>query len=159
MAGINKVIIVGNLGSEPELRETQTGKSVCTFRVATSTSYTKGDGERVEQTEWHSIVVFGRQAETAAQYLAKGRQVGVEGRLQTREYEDKEGVKRRVTEIVAENVQFLGGSRGGDDAQGGSERRPSGRSSGGRGGGGGRKSEPEPEHSSYEVGQEDDIPF
>lgn len=167
MAGINKAIIIGNLGNDPELRETQGGSAVCNLRIATTRSYTKGGqgGERVEETEWHSVVVFGRQAESAAQYLTKGRQVYVEGRLQTREYDDKDGVKRRSTEIVAETVQFLGGGRG-DDAQGErgapQERRSSGgqgRGGGGRGGGQGRSSGSS-DHDNYQLGgYDDDVPF
>jgi len=118
MAGVNKVILIGNLGRDPELRYTQSGQAVANFSVATSENWNdKSSGERVERTEWHRIVAWGRTAELASQYLAKGRTVYVEGRLQTREYEDRDGVKRKVTEVVASNVTFLGG-RGGDGAGG-----------------------------------------
>ena len=114
MAGVNKVILIGNLGRDPELRYTQSGQAVVNFTLATSENWNdKASGERVERTEWHRIVVWGRVGENCAKYLAKGRTVYVEGRLQTREWEDKEGQKRRTTEINAQTVQFLGGPRGG----------------------------------------------
>jgi len=108
MASLNKVMVIGNLGSDPEVRTTQGGTTVANFSVATTEVRGSGD-ERQEFTEWHRIVVWGRQAETCQQYLTKGRQVYLEGRLQTRSYEDREGVKRSATEIVAQQVQFLGG--------------------------------------------------
>ena len=108
MASLNKVMVIGNLGSDPEVRTTQGGNTVANFSVATTEVRGSGD-DRQEFTEWHRIVVWGRQAETCKQYLAKGRQVYIEGRLQTRSYEDREGVKRYATEIVAQQVQFLGG--------------------------------------------------
>lgn len=113
MAGVNKVILIGNLGRDPELRYTQSGSAVVNFNIATSENWTdKNSGERQERTEWHRIVVWGRTGEMCAKYLAKGRTVYVEGRLQTREWEDKEGIKRRTTEVNAQTVQFLGGPRG-----------------------------------------------
>ncbi len=113
MAGVNKVILIGNLGRDPELRYTQGGQPVTNFTLATSENWTdRQSGERQERTEWHRIVVWGRTGEMCAKYLAKGRTVYVEGRLQTREWEDKEGQKRRTTEINAQTVQFLGGPRG-----------------------------------------------
>ncbi|MCD6500020.1 MAG: single-stranded DNA-binding protein [Deltaproteobacteria bacterium] len=109
---VNKVILVGNLGADPELRYTPGGQPVCSMRLATKESWTGRDGQRAERTEWHSIVVWGKQGENTAHYLRKGRQVYVEGRLQTRSWEGKDGVKRYKTEIVATNVVFLqGGSR------------------------------------------------
>jgi single-strand DNA-binding protein len=127
MAGVNKVILVGNLGRDPEIRYTQSGQAVANFTLATSESYTSRDGKREERTEWHRIVVWGKTAENCAQYLAKGRTVYVEGRLQTREWEDKEGQKRRTTEVVAQTVQFLGGPRGsgGPSRDGGGSEAPS----------------------------------
>jgi single-strand DNA-binding protein len=114
MASVNKVILVGNLGRDPELRYTQGGQAVANFTLATTDRFTSKDGgERQERTEWHRIVAWGRTAELCAQYLSKGRSVYVEGRLQTREWEDKEGQKRRTTEVVAQTVQFLGGRDGG----------------------------------------------
>ena len=113
MAGINKVILIGNLGRDPELRYTQNGQPVANFSLATSENWTdKSSGEKVEKTEWHRIVVWGRTAEHCSQYLAKGRTVYVEGRLQTRDWEDKEGQKRSTTEVNAQTVQFLGGPKG-----------------------------------------------
>lgn len=106
---------MGNLGQDPELRYTQNQTPVCTFSVATTDYRTGQDGQKLEQTEWHRIVVWGRMGENCSKYLAKGRSVLVEGRLQTRNWEDKQGQKRYVTEIVAQNVQFVGGaSRGGE---------------------------------------------
>jgi len=108
MAALNKVLILGNVGHAPEVRQTQSGRAVANFSVATTDGW--GDGEdRQERTEWHQVVVWGKLAETCGQYLTKGRQVLVEGRLQTRSYEDHDGNKRSVTEIVAQQVQFLGG--------------------------------------------------
>lgn len=114
MAGVNKVILVGNLGRDPELRFTPNGgQPVANFTLATSESFNNKSGEREERTEWHRIVVWGKTAEHCANYLAKGRQVYIEGKLQTREWEDKDGQKRRTTEVVAHTVQFLGKREGG----------------------------------------------
>lgn len=109
MASLNRVTIMGNLGQDPELRYTQSQVPVCTLRVATTDYRMGADGQRQELTEWHSVVVWQKQAENCCKYLAKGRQVLVEGRLQTRSWEDKGGQKRYTTEIVAQNVQFVGG--------------------------------------------------
>ncbi len=114
MAGVNKAIIVGNLGRDPELRYTQGGSPVCQLSVATTRAYTNKNNDRIEETEWHRIVVWGKSAEHCNNFLAKGRQVYVEGRIQTRNYEDKEGIKRYSTEIVADSVQFLGSRPGGN---------------------------------------------
>jgi single-strand DNA-binding protein len=113
--GVNKAILVGNLGSDPEMRYTPSGQGVCEFRVATNESWNDKNGQRQERTEWHRIVVWGKRAEVCSKYLAKGRSVYVEGRIQTRTYDDKEGNKRYITEIVAQDVQFLGG--GGRDGR------------------------------------------
>ena len=109
MASVNKVILIGNLGRDPELRYTKEGQGVANFTLATNERWRSKDGENHERTEWHRIVVWGKTAENCAQYLQKGRSCYVEGRLQTREWEDKEGNKRQTTEIVAQNVTFLGG--------------------------------------------------
>lgn len=110
MASLNRVVIMGNLGQDPELRYTQSQTPVCTLSVATTDYRTGADGQRQEQTEWHRVVVWSKQAENCAKYLAKGRSVLVEGRLATRSWEDqKTGQKRYVTEIIANNVQFIGG--------------------------------------------------
>jgi len=108
MAGINKVMLIGRLGRDPELRYTQNGQAVANFTLATSERWTNKSGERGERTEWHRIVVWGRLAEICGEYLSKGRQIFIEGRLQTREWEDREGKKRYTTEIVANEMQMLG---------------------------------------------------
>ena len=116
---VNKVILVGNLGRDPEVRSIPSGQ-VCNFTLATSDSYTDRDGQRQERTDWHNVVVYGKQAELCGQYLTKGRQVYVEGRLHTREYEAKDGTgKRYRTEIIAQRVQFLGGRASASDFAGG----------------------------------------
>ena len=112
MSGVNKVILVGNLGSDPELRHTQSGTTVVNFRVATNEVFNNKSGEKTERTEWHRIVAFGRLAEICGQYLTKGKQVYLEGRLQTRDWEDQTGNKRYTTEIVANQMVMLG--RAGD---------------------------------------------
>ncbi len=109
---VNKVILLGRLGADPELRYTQSGQAVCTFNMATSESWGTGD-DRQERTEWHRIVVWGRKGEVSAEYLSKGREVFLEGRLQTRKWQDRNGQDRYTTEIVARDVQFIGGARGG----------------------------------------------
>ena len=138
-ASVNKVILIGNLGQDPELRYTGTGKPVASFTIATSERGSKDGGEG--RTEWHSIVVWDRLAEQCSQYLSKGRQVFLEGRLQTRSWEDRSsGQKRYKTEIVAHTVQFLGSARGGDTGGRGGPPPPGDddyRSRGGGGGGGG----------------------
>lgn len=121
MASLNRVIVMGNLGQDPELRYTASQTPVVTLNVAT-TDYRSVDGQRQEQTEWHRVVVWGKQAENSAKYLSKGRAVLIEGRLQTRSWEDKSGQKRYTTEIVAQTVKFLGGARsdGASSSQGSS---------------------------------------
>jgi single-strand DNA-binding protein len=117
MAGINKVIIVGNLGNDPEIRTMPNGEPVANITVATSESWTdKNTGERKEQVEWHRIVLYRRLAEIAAQYLRKGSQVYIEGRLKTRKWQDNNGQDRYTTEIQGDNLQMLGG-RNQDAAQ------------------------------------------
>ena len=109
MAGLNKAILIGNLGRDPEVRYTADGTAVATFSIATSEAWNdKSTGEKKERTEWHRIVMFGKLAEISGEYLSKGKQVYVEGRLQTREWEDKEGNKRTTTEIVASQMLMLG---------------------------------------------------
>src|SRR6266446_928590 len=117
MASVNKVILVGNLGRDPETRYTTGGDAVTNIRVATTDTWKDKNGEKQEKTEWHTVVFFGRQAEIAGEYLKKGRQVYVEGRLQTRKWQDKEGQDRYTTEIVADRMQMLG-SREGSGAPG-----------------------------------------
>ncbi|OIQ19245.1 MAG: single-stranded DNA-binding protein [Bacteriovorax sp. MedPE-SWde] len=109
---VNKVILVGRLGQDPELKYTPSGMAVCNFTLATSESWTDKSGQKQERTEWHRVVVWGKLAELCGQYLGKGRQAYLEGALQTRSWEAKEGGKRYTTEIVAKTVQFLGGQAG-----------------------------------------------
>ncbi len=110
MFGVNKVILVGNLGADPEVRKTASQQSVTQFSLATSESWVNKDGERQEKTEWHRIVIWGKLAETCAKHLAKGRQVFIEGRLQTRSWETEQGQKKFTTEVIANQVLFLGRS-------------------------------------------------
>jgi len=140
MASVNKVILIGNLGRDPELRYTAGGQPVASFSVATNERWNDREGKPQERTEWHRIVVWGKQGENCANYLAKGRTVYIEGRLQTREWEDKEGQKRQTTEVVAQTVQFLGsrdgagrgaGPRGASDAGPTTGPEPSGPPAGG----------------------------
>lgn len=109
MASVNKVLLVGNLGKDPEVRYTKSGHPVANFSVATTDKWQGKDGNTEERTEWHRIVVWGKAAENCGKYLAKGSSVYIEGRLQTNKYEDKDGNERQTTEINAQTVQFLGG--------------------------------------------------
>jgi single-strand DNA-binding protein len=112
--GVNKVILVGNLGADPETRSLPSGMTVTNIRIATSESWKdKASGAQQERTEWHSIALFGRLGEIAAEYLRKGSQVFVEGKLRTRKWQDKQGNDRYTTEIIADNMQMLGGRAGG----------------------------------------------
>ena len=119
MASINKVILIGNLGRDPEVRYTPSGAAVCNVTIATSRNWKdKTSGDKVEETEWHRVVFYDRLAEIAGEYLKKGRSVYVEGRLKTRKWTDKDGVEKYTTEIVADNMQMLGsreGMGGGDE--------------------------------------------
>lgn len=135
--GINKVILVGNLGADPEVRYTAGGSAITSIRIATSESWKdKQTGEQQERTEWHRIKFFGRLAEIAGEYLKKGRQVYVEGRLQTDKYTDKDGVERYTTDIIANEMQMLGGNaEGGGGGSGGGGSRGGGQRGGGGGGG------------------------
>ena len=117
--GINKVILVGNLGNDPEVRYSQSGSALTTISVATSESWKDKDGNMQERTEWHRVKFFGRLAEIAGEYLKKGRQVYIEGRLRTEKYTDKAGVEKYSTDIIADEMQMLGGN------QDGGEKRPS----------------------------------
>lgn len=156
--GLNRVMLIGNLGADPELRYTQGGQAVLKLRLATTESYASRGGERQERTEWHSIVIWGNRAEALSKILGKGRTIGVEGRIQYRQWEDRDGNKRTSTEIIANNVLLLGGSGGG----GGGSRM-------GGGGGGGASSSyerggpPEPDYGSDSIPADDfgddDIPF
>jgi single-strand DNA-binding protein len=168
MASVNKVILIGNLGADPELKYTPSNRPLCNLSLATNEVFKDKSGARQERTEWHRVTVWGEQAETCSKYLAKGRSVYVEGRLQTRSWDDKEGKKRYSTDIVADRVVFLGGG-GGPGAGAGAG--PSGEGGGGArrggGGGGGRGGWPEeqmggPPEPSEPGGPgpgDDDIPF
>jgi len=145
MASVNRVILIGNLGRDPELRYTAGGQPVANFTLATNERFNDREGKPQERTEWHRIVVWGKQAENCANFLAKGRSVYIEGRLQTREWEDKEGQKRQTTEVVAQTVQFL-------------DRREGGREGPARSAGGPGPSSGAPEPSPGPAGG-DDIPF
>lgn len=146
MASLNKVMLIGNLGKDPEVRYTTSGTAVASFALATSERFKNKSGEWEERTEWHNVVLWGRQAEVAGEYLSKGKTVYIEGRLQTRKWQDKEGRDRYTTEVVGEKMQMLS-SRG----EGG----------GGRQGGG--KPAGEESYGAYEepasFNPDDDIPF
>ena len=148
---LNKVMLIGRLGRDPELRYTQTGSPVTSLRMATDESYTDKDGNRVERAEWHSVVVFQRAAENCANYLAKGSLVFVEGSLQTRKWQDQQGQDRYTTDIKASRVQFLdrrGEAGGRPPDEGDASRKP------------GRKQPPEePAAFPSEAGGMDDMPF
>lgn len=159
---VNKVFLLGNLGRDPEIRSTQSGQPVANFSIATNRRWVDRTGQRQEQTEWHNIVCFGRQAEVAGQYLQKGKQIFVEGRIQTRSWDDRQtGEKKYRTEIICENFQMLG-QRGDQEGGGGGYR-----SGGDYGGGGGGGGDYEPDYgdsggSSSGGGggaDDDDIPF
>jgi single-strand DNA-binding protein len=177
--GVNKVILIGNLGQEPELRYTGSGTAVCNMRLATNESYTNRDGEEVQKTEWHNVVAWGRLGEICNEYLDKGSQVYFEGSLQTRSWEDRDGNTRYTTEVKAQEMMFLDSNRQGapgdgfdqgyededfdqrppqqqpagagtPGGQGGQQSQQSGGSSGGSGGGGGDEETFEPD---------DELPF
>ena len=120
MQGVNKVILLGRLGADPELRMTPNGQQVCSLRLATSESFTK-DGQKEERTEWHRVVLWGRLAELAGKYLRKGRSCYIEGKIQTRSWDDPQGQKRYSTEVVGNTLQFVdSGDRRGNEASEGS---------------------------------------
>jgi single-strand DNA-binding protein len=124
MKSVNKVILIGRLGRDPELKYTGTGTPFCRFSIATDDSWTdKASGERQERTEWHSIVVWNKLAEICNEYLRKGRLVYIEGSLQTREWDDQEGNKRKTTEVVARDMVLLGSPQGSSEGGGGQQRR------------------------------------
>jgi len=175
MASINKVILIGNLGRDPEVRYTPNGAAICNITIATSRNWKdKNSGEKMEETEWHRVVFFDRLAEVAGEYLKKGRSVYVEGRLKTRKWTDKDGVEKYTTEIMADNMQLLGGREGGGGGEegGGSGGGYSRGNQGGAGGGDrGERSErpapaarpaaskPAPKSSTGFDEMDDDIPF
>jgi single-strand DNA-binding protein len=169
MASVNKVIIVGNLGRDPETRYMPSGDAMTTIAVATTDTWKdKGTGEKKEQTEWHRVTFFGKLAEIAGQYLKKGSQVYVEGSLRTRKYTDKDGVEKYATDIRADVMQMLGSRQGmgggapADEGYGGggySSAPPARPNAGGGGAGGGGRPAPAPQRQQPQDFDDDDIPF
>lgn len=172
--GVNKVILVGNLGNDPEVRFTASGTAIGTLSVATSESWNdKNTGEKQERTEWHRVKLFGKLAEIAGEYLKKGRQVYIEGSIRTEKYTDKQGVEKYSTDIIASDMQMLGGMGGDRDGQdggggarmgGGGQRRQSAAAGGAGNAGGGYadRQSAAPARSAPPAGRndfEDDIPF
>ncbi|MCS6911709.1 MAG: single-stranded DNA-binding protein [Myxococcales bacterium] len=159
MAGsVNKVIIVGHLGANPDLKYLPSGQPVCEMRVATTERFRDRSDQMQERTEWHRVVVWGKMGENCAKFLSKGRQVYVEGRLQTRSWDDKDGHKRYMTEIVADQVVFLGGA-GAQVPVDEPRSSQSGSYAGGLGGRGGRRPQEELPPDDFGMGSDDDIPF
>ena len=150
MASVNKVILVGNLGADPEMRYLPSGEAVANIRIATTDTWKDKDGNKQEATEWHRVSFFGRQAEVCGQYLKKGSQIYVEGSIRTRKWQDKEGQDRYSTEIRGDRMQMLGGRQGMGDAP------P--RESAGAGSGGGNRPAAQPAGGNFND-FEDDIPF
>lgn len=146
MAGVNRVILVGNLGKDPEVRSLENGTKVASFPLATSESYTDKNGEKQTKTEWHNIVVWRGLADVVDKYVKKGNQIYVEGKLRTRSWEDKEGNKRYTTEVVVDNMTMLGGRR--ENNEEGSYNRPQ------------EKTEAaETESNPFDTSEADDLPF
>jgi single-strand DNA-binding protein len=173
MASINKVILIGNLGRDPEVRYTPSGAAICNVTIATSRNWKdKNSGDKVEETEWHRVVFYDRLAEIAGEYLKKGRSVYVEGRLKTRKWQDKEGKDNYTTEVIADNMQMLGGREGmggsaGDEGGGGrgyGRNAAGGDAEGGAGGADRPASRPAPRQAPAKSStgfddMDDDIPF
>jgi single-strand DNA-binding protein len=159
MASVNQVIIVGNLGNDPEVRYAPSGDAIATISVATTNKWKdRNTGEQKEETEWHRVTAFGRLGEIFGQYLKKGSSVYIQGRLKTDKYTDREGVERYATKIIAENMQMLGGTRGQGEAVNDNGGNPPQRQAAGASGGGGRpapQQRPAPNFSDMD----DDIPF
>lgn len=141
---VNKAILLGNLGRDPELKYTSSGKAVCTFSLATSERWTGADGQKNESTCWHNIVAWGKQAEVIKEYMSKGRQLFIEGRIQNRSYDDKDGNKKYISEVVVQNFSFVGGR--GDSASGSA-------------GEGQSDPPPPPPPAGDSAGNDDDLPF
>ena len=167
MASVNKVIVLGNLGKDPEVRYTPNGAAVCNLRIATTRNWkNKDSGEKMEETEWHSVVLYDRQAEIAGEYLKKGRPVYIEGRLKTRKWTDKEGLDRYTTEIVADSMQLLGsregqggGASGEEEGGGHSERSAPQRSAPASRPAAQAAAKPAPKSATGFDNMDDDIPF
>jgi single-strand DNA-binding protein len=145
MAGINKVILVGNLGKDPEIRSIEGGRKVANFTLATTETYKNKNGEKVDQTEWHNVVFWGPVAEVIERFLKKGSQIYVEGKIRTRSYDDKDGVKRYITEILGEQMTMLGKASGSSSEGGASVGAPAMASA--------------PVTSSNTMSADDDLPF
>jgi single-strand DNA-binding protein len=144
MAGINKVILVGNLGKDPELRTLESGRKVANFSLATTESYKDKNGDKVDQTEWHNLVFWGPIAEVIEKYLKKGSQIYVEGKIRTRSYDDKEGNKKYITEILGDKLTMLGSpSKGGESSSPASN----------------GKTVAQPVGQSFSASDDDDLPF
>lgn len=170
--GLNKVMLLGNLGADPELRMTPGGQAVLKLRLATTENYLDRNNTRQERTEWHSVTIWGKRGEALSKFLSKGERIFVEGSIRTSSYE-KDGEKRYRTEVVANNIILAGRGKGGDAGEGGGYTRGDrsgggardfgggggGRSSGGGGGGGGNSAPPPEDFGDYGGGSDDDIPF
>jgi len=157
MGSVNKVILIGNLGADPELKYTPNGnRPVCNLSLATNEVWKDKGGQKQERTEWHRVNVWGEQAEHCAKYLAKGRTVYIEGRLQTRSWDDKEGKKRYSTEVIADRVVFLGGGQGA--AEGGAGKTGAARRGWGEAAQGGAGADPNENVPPMPI-SDDDIPF
>jgi single-strand DNA-binding protein len=160
MASVNKVVLIGNLGKDPETRYSPNGGAICNVRLATTRNWKdKNSGERKEETEWHSVVFYDRLAEIAGEYLKKGRPVYVEGRLKTRKWQDKEGQERYTTEIIATEMQLLGSREGMGGGGGGDEGGYSRESQGGGGRSAGAAPARKPAPAASLGDMDDDIPF
>ena len=160
--GLNKVMLIGHIQpNDPELRYTQNGQAVCTFKIVTDESYKAREGNTVERADWHHIVFWGKPGEIISQYMKKGRQIFVEGRIQSRKYEDKEGQTRYITEIVGSDFAFLDGGRGGDGDQMGGGQMGGGQVGGGRSSGSQQGNEGVFSNSSSSSSSvaDDDLPF
>ena len=153
MASVNKVILIGNLGRDPEVRYMPSGDAVANISIATTETWKDKNGEKQEQTEWHRVALFGKTAEIAGEYLKKGSQVYIEGRLQTRKWTDKEGQERYTTEIRADRMQMLGSRSGGSERMPPPDEEPAPAS------GGAKKSAPVAKGAGNLEDMEDDIPF
>lgn len=155
MASVNKVILIGNLGKDPEMRYMPSGDALASFSIATTETWKDKSGEKQEKTEWHRISMFGRLAEIAGEYLKKGSQVYIEGRLQTRKWQNKEGVDQYTTEVVANEMKMLGSRGGGNTFEVIDKPSGSGAPSGGGGGGSAKPTKKGGDFDDFE----DDIPF
>ena len=160
MASVNKVILVGNLGADPEVRYLPSGEAVVNLRLATTDTWKDKEGNKQEATEWHRVSFFGRQAEVCGQYLKKGSQIYVEGSIRTKKYTDKDGAEKYATEIRGDRMQMLGGRQGmGGDSGSGSGSSYGSRDSGGRAAAPPRAQEAAAPASNFNDGFDDDIPF